>query len=374
MPKTVPIVDIGKGEPDFHTPRYIKDAAHAAIEENFTKYTPQPGIPELRSAIARKLAGENGVNVPPQQIVVSCGGKHAVDNAVRAMIRPGDEAVMITPYWFAYPEQVKLCGGTPVFVTAREENHYIPDPAEVRAAITSKTRLLILNSPNNPTGAVYPRFLLEELAHMAVEHDLTVLSDEVYEKMVFDGAEHVSIASLHPEIAARTATINSVSKTHAMTGWRIGYAALPQALADRVTSIQSVTTSAPSAISQRAALAALTGDQSHIAEMTNAYAERRALVLERIGRIPSLSTIPPQGTFYCFVNIGGLLHLSVQGKTISDANVLVEILRDTAGVSVVSGVGFGAPSHIRISFAVGRDALEEGFDRIEAFINTCCRE
>jgi aspartate aminotransferase len=363
------VVDIGKGEPDFHTPEHIKQAGHDAINENCTKYTPQPGIFELRAAIARKLKDENGIEASPRQIVVSCGGKHAVDHAVRCLVRPGDEAVIITPYWFAYPEQVRLCGGVPVFVPACPENGYAPDPTEVRAAITPRTRLLIINSPNNPTGAVYPGALLEELARIAVERDVIVLSDEVYEKIVFDGARHVSIASLNAGIAARTITVNSVSKTHAMTGWRIGYAVLPGDLAERVSAIQSVSTSAPSAISQRAALAAFTGDQAHVAQMTRAYAERRRFVLEQIGQMPGLSAVPPAGTFYCFVNVGSFVGQTVRGREIRDADAFTELLREEAGVSVVSGVGFGAPRHLRISFAVGFDALKEGFDRIRAFIS-----
>ncbi|HPG67104.1 MAG TPA: pyridoxal phosphate-dependent aminotransferase [Candidatus Hydrogenedentes bacterium] len=362
------IVDIGKGEPDFHTPPHIKEAAHNAIDANFTKYTPQPGIPELRQAIARKFRTENGLSVVPGQIVVSCGGKHAVDNAVRALVRPGDEVVMVTPFWFAYPEQVRLCGGTPVFVSAREENRYVPDPDDVRAAISPKTRLVMLNSPNNPTGAVYPPVVLSELAALVVEHDLMVIADEVYEKVVFAGATHVSMASLNGDIAARTVTINSVSKTHAMTGWRIGYAAWPGDLAERVTAIQSVSTSAPSAISQRAALAAFEGDQAHVAAMVDAYAARRRFVLECIERMPALSAVPPAGTFYCFVSIEHLVGRTFQDKPLADADDVVRLWREALGVSVVSGTGFGAPRHVRMSFAVGLTALQEGLGRIERLL------
>lgn len=359
-----PLVDIGKGEPDFHTPEHIKHAAFRAIEVNFTKYTPQPGIPELRKAIAGKFCAENGIEVAPDHIVVSCGGKHAVDNAIRAVVRPGDEAIMVAPYWFAYPRQVELAGGAPVYVAARPENRYVPDPDEVRRAITPRTRLIVLNTPNNPTGAVYPRDVLEAVAAIAADCDAYILADEVYEKLVFDGAAHVSIASLGPEIAARTITVNSVSKTHAMTGWRIGYAALPGELASRVTEIQSVSTSAPSAISQKAALEALTGDQSHVARMVAAYAQRRAYMLERIARMPQLSVVAPAGTFYCFVDVRAALHSRATG----DADAFTRLLRDQAGVGVVSGCGFGAPEHIRVSFAVGMDTLEEGFDRMERLL------
>ncbi len=361
------IVDIGKGEPDFHTPDHIKRAGHAAIDENFTKYTPQPGIPELRDAIALKLKNENRIDASSEQIVVTCGGKHAVDYAVRAIVRPGDEVIMVKPYWFAYPDQVRLAGGSPVLVTARAENQYVPDPADIRAAVTGKTRLVIINTPNNPTGAVYQRAVLKEIAQLAMDHGLMVLADEVYEKLVFDRNEHVSLASLSPEIAAHTVTVNSVSKTHAMTGWRIGYGVFPGQWAARVTSMQGVSTSAPCAISQRAALAAFLGDQTHVSEMTKAYAERRAWLLQRLSRLPVFSAVAPAGTFYCFTGVSGMLGKKVGGRLLDNAGAVTTALRETAGVSVVSGAGFGAPNHIRISFAVSIDALREGFERIERF-------
>jgi len=359
------LVDIGRGEPDFHTPDHVKQAACEAIRCNFTKYTPQPGIQELREAIVDKLAVENGVRTDAEHVVVSCGGKHSVENAIRCIVRPGDEVVMVTPYWFAYTEQVRLAGGVPVLAPAAEADGFVPSADSIRNAITAKTSLMVINSPNNPTGAVYPLPLLESIAEIAVENDLLVLADEVYEKCLYDGATHVSIASLSEDVAARTVTVNSVSKTHAMTGWRIGYAVLPGGLAQRVVAVQRVSTSAPSAISQKAALAAMTGNQSHVGEMAAAYAERRSLVLERIDRIPQLSTRRPKGAFYCFVNIGGLLGKSLRGRRIEDADAFTEALEAAAGVKVLSGVEFGSDRHVRISFAVAREALEEGFDRIE---------
>ncbi|MBI4556950.1 MAG: pyridoxal phosphate-dependent aminotransferase [Candidatus Hydrogenedentes bacterium] len=364
----LPMVDIARGEPDFPTPAHIKAAGIAAINDDFTKYTPQAGIPELRRAIARKLESENGVSVSPDQVVVSCGGKHAVDNAIRALVRGGNEAIVISPYWFAYTKQVKLAGGKPILVKAHESLGFLPDPKDIVSAITPKTRLLILNSPNNPTGAVYSRALLQELADIAVSNRLIVISDEVYEHMVFDGAEHVSIASLNVEIASRTVTVNSVSKTHAMTGWRIGYAAYPGNLAVDVVAIQNVTTSAPGAISQRAALTALTADASHIRTMTTAYAERRRFVLERIGRLPGLSAVPPAGAFYCFVNIEPWIRRQAGGSIIRSADDFAAVALQAAGVRVLSGVEFGAPSHIRLSFAVGMAALEEGLNRLEKWL------
>lgn len=364
------VIDIGKGEPDFHTPDHVKEAAYAAIAENFTKYTPQPGIRELREAIAEKLERENRVRVTPGQIVVSCGGKHSVDNVIRLLLKSGDEALMVTPYWFAYPGQVRLAGAAPVLVPAREENGFIPDPADVRRAITNRTRLLIVNSPNNPTGAVYPREILEELGRIALEHDLMVLTDEVYEKLLYDDAEHVSIAGLGDDIAERTITVNSVSKTHAMTGWRIGYAALPGGLAGRVAGIQQLSTSAPCAISQRAALTALTGGQSHIAMMVASYTTRRAFLLKRLSQMPRLRASPPMGAFYCFVNVAGCFGRTGLGHGIQNADDFVSLLENEAGVKAVSGSGFGSDTHVRISFAVAESDLREGLGRVEQLMGS----
>jgi len=364
------VINMGREEPDFDTPAYVKDAACRAIAENFTKYTAQAGMPELREAIAAKFYGENGIAVSADQVVVSCGGKHSAELAIRALVHPGDEVVLVTPHRLVYPGQVRFAGGRPVMVTALEQEGFVPSPVNVRAAITPATRMLILNSPSNPTGAVYRRERLEELAEVALKHNLTVLSDEAYERIVFDGVEHCSMASLGPEIAERTITVNSVSKTHAMTGWCVGYAALPGDLAERVVAIQQVSTSAPSAVSQRAALAALTGDQSHVQEMVAACAECRAYTLKRIRHIPWLLTAPPAGTFYCFVNIEALLGRTCEGQRLRDANDFAAALCEKGGVKVVPGVGFGSKGHVRISFAAGLDALREGFDRIERWIDT----
>lgn len=363
------VVDIGKGEPSFHTPDHIKQAAYRAIEENFTKYTPQPGIPELREAIADKFRKENGIPVSPEEVVVSCGGKHSVDNAIRAIVEPGDEVILLTPHWFPNPEQVRLCGGRSVFVETRQEDGYLPDLDLIRSAVSPRTRLLIVNSPNNPTGTVYPRETIEAIGRLAAAHDFLILSDEVYEAIVFEGHFHVSIASLGEEIAQRTLTVNSVSKTHAMTGWRIGYAALPGNLSRRVVEIQQVSTSAPSAISQRAALAALTQDQSHVAAWREAYAERRAYVLGRIGETKPLSAFPPQGTFYCFVSIADLIGESILGRKIENGTDFANLLLEKVRVRLLSGEPFGSKDHVRVSFAVEMEALREGFDRIAELLD-----
>lgn len=365
---TQTIVDIGKGEPDFATPNHIKQAGIRAIEEDFTKYTPQNGIAPLREACAAKFRSENGIEVSPDCIVVSCGGKHSVENAIRAIVRPGDEVVLCTPFWFAYPPQIELAGGVPVLVEVHEANGFLPDPDAVRHAFTPKTRLLILNTPNNPTTAVYPPELLLQLGHIALEHNCYILCDEVYEKLVYEGAQHVSLASLDPAIAQRTITVNSVSKTHAMTGWRIGYAALPEELVAKVYRIQEVTTSAPSAICQRGALEALTGDQSHIPAMVESYRQRRRFMLDRLTRLPMLHAIPPPGTFYFMVSIDALLGKTIGGRTIEDSSDVAIAFREATGVSVVPGVPFGAPRHLRLSFAVSQSAIDEGFDRLERLL------
>lgn len=364
------LVDIAKGEPDFHTPEHVKRAAWDAIQSNFTKYTPQPGIPELREAVARKFRTENNIDAAPEDVVIACGGKHVVEMAIRSLIRPGDEAIMMTPHWNAYPGQVRLAGGTPIFVEVSESCGFLPDIEAISTAISPRTRLLIINSPANPTGAVYPAWLLEHIAALAVEKNLHVLSDEVYEKIVFNGTAHISIASLGKEISLRTVTVGSTSKTHAMTGWRIGYGLLPAGLAGRVINIVSISTSAPSSISQRAALAALTGDQSHIAAMTAAYAARRDFLLDRIASIECLSAVPPKGAFYCFVNISRLIGRVYAGARINNADDFAHIAQEAGGVRVLSGVAFGSPEHIRISFAVSQQAIEEGMKRLAHWIGS----
>ena len=364
----MPLIDIARGEPDFHTPAYVKRAGCEAIEADFTKYTPQPGIPELREAIAAKFRTENGIEADAEDVVVSCGGKHSVEQAIRCLLRPGDEALIVAPHWFAYPEQVKLAGGTRVLVPARESDGFVPTLENIQAALTRHTRLLILNSPSNPTGAVYPRHLIEAIAALVLDNGLYVLSDEVYERILFDSAEHVSIASVDSDAARRCITVNSVSKTHAMTGWRIGYAHLPGGLAEKVTGIQQVSTSAPAAMCQRAALAALTGDQGHVKAMAAAYAERRAALLERVAAVPGLHAFAPKGTFYCLVNMNGLVGRRLRGHRILDADTFARVAEADAGVRVLSAAPFGAPEHLRLSFAVSLEAIHAGMDHLAQLI------
>ena len=362
------IIDLGAGQPDFPTPDHIKQAGHQAIEENYTRYTPQPGFDDLRKAVARKFTEENNLPVDPQQVVVSCGAKHSLFQIIKCLVEPGGEVIILSPYWYAYPIQVKLAGGVPVIVQTRGQQRFHPEMAAIRAAVSDATKAVIINSPCNPTGAVYGRELLGELADLALQRDLTLIADEVYERILFDGAQHVSIGSLGAEIAARTITVNSVSKTHCMTGWRIGYAAMPVELAEAVTTMQSYTTSGPCAIAQRAALAALTEDSSHVEEMVAQYARRREYLLERLARMGMLRCTPPEGTFYLFVDVSALLGRQIAGRRIHDGEDVAGMLLEEAGVGVIPTVGFGAEDHIRLSFAASMDVLEEGMDRIERAI------
>ncbi len=358
-------IDLGVGQPDFPTPQGLKEAGKRAIDQNYTRYTPQPGFQDLREAVARKFQTENGFSVSADQVVVSCGAKHCLYNVIQCAVGPGDEVIILSPHWSSYAAQVKYAGGTSVFVSTREEDRFQPEVTEVRKALTRRTRMIILNSPCNPTGAVYRRPVLQALADLAVERGLLVISDEVYEKVIFEGAEHISIASMGPEIASRTVTINSISKTHSMTGWRIGYAAMPRSLAEEVTALQSHSTSGPNAIAQRAALAALAGEAPHVAEMAAEYARRRRLLLDRLGDLKGMTCTPPEGTFYAFVNISPLLGTKVGGRTVASGADMASVLLDEAGVKVIAGTEFGSPRHIRLSFAASPEAIREALDRVE---------
>jgi aspartate aminotransferase len=364
------IVDLSVGQPDFPTPDAIKAAGKRAIDENYTRYTPQPGFQDLREAIVRKFERENGFRVSPEQVVVSCGAKHSLFNAIHLIVRPGDEVIVLTPHWYAYPIQVRHAGGRPVLVATRQEDGFQPRIDAVRAAVTPATRGMILNTPCNPTGAVYDRQRLSALAELAVEHDLWVISDEVYETIVFDGSRHVSIASLGEPIARRTITVNSVSKTHSMTGWRIGYAAMPAQIAAAATELQSFSTSGPCAISQRAALAALTEEPAHVEAMRLEYANRRRYVLQRLVALPELRFSMPQGTFYLFLNISAFCGRSLAGRTINGSEDFAKVLLETAGVKVIPGLSFGSDQHVRLSFATSMETIDEGMNRIERLIRS----
>ena len=360
-----PILDLRVGQPDYPTPDFIKEAAHAAIRDDYTTYTPQPGYEDLRETIAQKFIEENNIHAAPDRVVVSCGAKQSLYLIFQRILDPSDEVIVFSPYWFAYPHQIDLAGGKPTWVPLRQEDGFQPDPERVRSAITERTSALLINSPCNPTGAVFGMDSLEFLGNLACEHDLLIVSDEVYERILFDENVHYSVASLSPEFANRTITVNSVSKTHSMTGWRIGYVHFPTtSLAEDVTYLQSMGTSGPCSISQRAALAALTGDQSHTHRMVNDYAARRGLLLDGLERIEGLSCFKPQGTFYLFIDISALSSGRPQDLTFSKATRVTNFLENALSIIVSDGVNFGSDSHVRLSFAAAADILEEAVARM----------
>lgn len=364
------VISLAVGEPDFDTPAYIKAAAVAAIAEGFTKYTAPAGIPELRSAIAGKLKRDNGLDFGPEQVVVSSGAKQASYNALLALCGPGDEVIVPAPYWVSYVEQVKLIGAAPVVVECGAGEDFKLTPAALRGAATPRARAVIINSPCNPTGAVYSRAELEGLAAAALELSLWVVSDEIYEKLVYDGAEHVSIAALSPEIKRRTVVINGLSKAYAMTGWRVGYAAAEPELARAMADIQGHVTSHATSIAQRAAVAALTGGEEgerEIGAMVEEFDRRRNYAFERLAAVPGFSCRRPRGAFYLFPDVTGLLGGAIDGRRLeSSADVAMACLA-LARVGIVPGEAFGAPGYLRLSYALSRQRLAEALDRVASF-------
>lgn len=354
----VDVVNLAGGEPDFDTPAHIKAAAVAAIQEGFTKYTPTAGIPELRAAIATSLTAEIGVPYQPSEVVVTNGAKQALYNALQVLCRPGDEVLIPSPYWVSYPEMVTLAGATPVFVKTSMDNRFRLTVESVERAVTAKTRLLLLNSPSNPTGSVLPKASLLPLADFAARRNLLVISDEIYDKLSYD-EPHASLVQCGPALRERTLVVNGVSKAFAMTGWRIGWAAGPQPIIDAMITLQDHATSNPSSISQRAALAALTGDASTITRMAEEFKARRDWLVEALRTVPGVSCVPPQGAFYAFCDI------AASGLT---STVFAERLLAEQHVAVIPGAGFGWDTHIRLSFCNSRAALDEGVRRLRAFI------
>ena len=357
----IDVCGFGAGEPDFDTPEHIKRAAIEALEAGFTKYTPNAGIPELRQAIADKLAADNGLNYRAGQIVVSNGAKHACYNAILATCQPGDEVIIPAPYWVSYPDMVRLVGAEPVIVPTSERNAWKMRPEDFENAMTPRTKMLIMNSPGNPTGSVYTRDELEAIVSVAAEEDIYVLSDEIYEKLVYDDVKHVSIASLSKEAYDLTITINGFSKSYAMTGWRLGYLAAPDEVTRAVDSIQSHTSSNPSSFSQYGALAALKGDQQPLADMREEFDMRRNYMFDRLSKISNVTAVKPQGAFYILVNISqlGLTSQNFADRLLSKANV-----------AVVPGAAFGDDRTVRFSYATSLDVIKKGLDRFQDFCRT----
>ena len=361
------VVGFGAGEPDFDTPQHIRDAAKDALDRGMTRYTPAAGMLELRKAVCDKLLRDNGLEYQPQQIVVSNGAKHSLFNTFQALLDEGDEVIVPGPYWVSYPELVIMAGGVPVTVQAQEENSFKLTPEQIEAAVTDRTRAIVLNSPNNPNGFVYTRQELQAIGDIAIRHDLIIVSDEIYEFLVYDGAEHVSIASLSPELKERTIVINGMSKAYAMTGWRIGYTASPLHVAKAMTNFQSHSTSNPNSIAQWAALAALSGPDDQLKTMVAEFDRRRKRMVELINGIPGLSCKPPKGAFYVMMNISGLIGKKLHGVPVTGSMSFTELLLENQQVAVVPGVGFGADQYVRLSYATDMKNIEKGLARIREF-------
>jgi aspartate aminotransferase len=359
----VDVVTLTAGEPDFPTPFHIKRAAIKAIEDNFTTYTINAGIAELRKAIADKFKRENNLSFEPSQILVSNGAKHSIYNALKAICNKGDEVIIPAPYWVSYPEMVKLVDATPVIIRTTEENNFKMTPAQLKRAITKKTKALIYCSPSNPTGIVYSRDEIEAIAAVVANADLYVLSDEIYEKVIYDGTEHFSMGAI-PAVNDHVITINGVSKAFSMTGWRIGYLGAKKEIVAAAEKVQSQTTSNASSISQHAALAALIGSDIDLNAMTAEFLRRRNFIYDAVTSIKGISCIKPKGAFYVFPNVSHYIGRKVKGKTLKSGDDIAQYLVDEERVVVVPGSGFGAKDYVRISYACSMQELEKAAERL----------
>ena len=361
----IDVVDFASGEPDFDTPDVVKAAAELAIRTGFTKYTPASGIDELKLAIVKKLETEQGLRYDKSQILISCGAKHTLYNIAEALFEQGDEVIIPAPFWVSYPDQILLNDATPVFLETKEAEGYVVRRRELEAKITPRTKAIIINSPCNPTGATYDRACLQDIAEVAQRHDLVIISDEIYEKIVYDSVQHISIATLGPDVAARTVIVNGVSKAYAMTGWRIGYAAGPKELIGAMANIQSQSTSNPTSISQKAAVAALREGESFTQTMLKEFDRRRRTMVEQLNAMPGVTCRMPTGAFYAFPNISGLFGRTPTTGKVQTATDVATYLLQEAKVALVPGEPFGSASHIRLSYATSMDAIIRGMDRME---------
>lgn len=367
--KGIDVVGFGAGEPDFNTPDNINQAAIKAINEGFTKYTDASGILELKQAVCEKFKSFNHINYEPEQIVISNGGKHSLTNIFEAILNPGDEVIIPAPYWLSYPEIVRLSDGVPVFIRGEKENNYKVTAQQIADACTPNTKAFVLNSPNNPSGMIYTKEELEEIAKVAVEKNFYVISDEMYEYLVYGDNEVVSIASLNDEIYKRTITCSGVAKSYAMTGWRIGFTASSKEIAKLMGSIQSHQTSNPNSIAQKAAVEALKGPQDEIQLMVGEFDKRRKCMCDLVGEIPHISALEPQGAFYMFIDVSKLLEMSYQGQKINDVSRLASILIEDYNVAVIPCADFGFDDHIRLSYAISTEQIEKGISRIKKFVS-----
>ena len=361
----IDVISFGAGEPDFDTPAHIREAAKKALDRGFTRYTPASGIKELKEAICKKFREDNNLMFSPEEILVSCGAKHSIFNAVLALCDEGDEVILPSPYWVSYPEMIKVAGGKPVVLKTTQEDDFKIKPELLREAITSRTKLFILNSPSNPTGMVYAQDELKLLSNILVDSGIYCISDEIYEKIIYDGEEHVSIASLGEKIKKLTVVINGVSKSYSMTGWRIGYAAGSKEIISAMSNLQSHSTSNPTSISQMAALEALSGPQEQVVEMVDEFRKRRDYITDRLNEITGISCLKPKGAFYAFPNVSEIFK---KDSRVKDSISLAEMLLAEANVAVVPGAAFGDDGYIRLSYATSLKNIEEGIKRIKKFV------
>ena len=361
----VDVIGFGVGEPDFDTPQNIKDAAIKAIEMGFTKYCPVGGTDDLKDAIIEKLKKDNGLSYERGEIIVSCGAKHSLYNIAMTILEKGDEVIIPAPYWVSYPDIVALADAKPVIVNTSEENGFKMTAEEFRKAITPETKAVIINSPSNPTGSSYSRKELEGIAEVAVEKKILIISDDIYEKLVYDGFEFISIASISKEVKDLTIVVNGVSKAYAMTGWRIGYAAAAKEIITAMTNIQSQSTSNPNSIAMKASTEALIGTQDAVSAMVGEFDKRRVYMVERLNRIKGITCLRPNGAFYAFPNVTGLLRKNFNGKLIETSSDMATLLLDEVKVALVPGSAFGAEGFLRLSYATSMEKIKEGIDRVE---------
>ena len=366
----IDIVGFVAGEPDFNTPDYICEAAIDAIRTGFTKYTPASGTNELKEAVSEKFRKFNGLEYASNQIVISNGGKHSLTNVFSALINPGDEVIIPAPFWLSYPEMVKLADGVPVMAYGKKENGYKLTAEQIQGAITDKTKALIINSPNNPTGMIYTEEELRGIAEVVIKNDIYVISDEMYEFLTYGNEKHVSIASLGEEIYKRTITCSGLSKSYSMTGWRIGYTGSSVEIAKLMGAVQSHATSNPNSVAQRAAMVALSGPQDAIEEMRIEFDRRRKYMYDRVKNMPFVDVLEPQGAFYLFIDMSKVQEKEYKGNKLTSTAKIAETLLNDFQTAVIPCTDFGAENHIRLSYAIGMDQIEKGLDRIERFLKT----
>ncbi|PLS03590.1 pyridoxal phosphate-dependent aminotransferase [Neobacillus cucumis] len=358
------VIGLGAGEPDFNTPQHILDAAVKSMNEGHTKYTPSAGLPALKKAIINKFQTDQGLTYKPNEVIVGNGAKHVLYTLFQVILNDGDEVIIPTPYWVSYPEQVKLAGGVPVYVEGLEQNNFKITPQQLKEVITDKTKAVIINSPSNPTGVLYTEQELLELGKICLEKDILIVSDEIYEKLVYSGAKHVSIAELSPELKEQTIVINGVSKSHSMTGWRIGYAAGNKQIVEAMTNLASHSTSNPTTTAQYAAIAAYNGSQEPVEEMRQAFEKRLEIIYDKLVAIPGFTCVKPQGAFYLYPNVKRAAEMT----GFNNVDDFVEALLVEAKVAVIPGSGFGTPDNIRLSYATSLEQLERAVERMGEFV------